>query len=160
MLADFLYMPSWAVIWDPFVSSTGVGARRLKRAFHGIVEVIHSKEYDLLTGKIPHGIDMIITNPPFSKKKETIAKLFNSNIPFCVLLPLEALARQYMRTWLIGYSSTIRILMPSEKVHFEPLHAISKKKSSSPFHSVWLCNNIEELHANTILPLRLYYHFK
>jgi hypothetical protein len=89
--------------------------------------------------KLPSLFDVIISNPPFSIKKQVLQKLFELDKPFCLLIPLEALGRKYLNQYLTNRKEDITILLPKRKVHFEPVKPINNKKSNSPFHSIWFC---------------------
>lgn len=56
----------------------------------GIV-CISSYEKDFLKDDIPDYVDVIITNPPYSKKDAFIKRCYDIGKPFALLLPLTAL---------------------------------------------------------------------
>ena len=43
--------------------------------------------------------EVIITNPPFSKTKEVMERLFELDKPFILILPVSKLNTQYFRKW-------------------------------------------------------------
>lgn len=59
-------------------------------------EVIHNNEncYEHYQN---YDFDIIITNPPFSKKKEVFEWLFKIDKPFMVLVPITTLTTSYIR---------------------------------------------------------------
>ena len=138
-LSNFLFNKT---IWDPFVSEKPTAKDRIKKMFPVSKEVIHDRTFDLLTFKLPERFDIIITNPPFSKKKEIIQQLFILDKPFCCLLPFDVLSRKYMMVEL-QTRENLHVILPSQRFDFESVYEKEtdqkKKKSTCPFSSIWLC---------------------
>jgi hypothetical protein len=128
------------VIWDPFVSATGSAQNKLKTVFPDC-KVVHDQRFDLFNGPHPD-FDLVITNPPYSCKQKVFDTLLGLDKPFCLLVPLETLSRKYMLRKLEKNKEDFLILLPHRRVDFEPLHK-TKRKSHSPFHSVWVCYRLQ-----------------
>ena len=45
--------------------------------------------------------DLIVSNPPFTKKKEVLEALVTLNKPFILLMPLATMSREYFRRLFI-----------------------------------------------------------
>ena len=78
------------------------------------------------------------------------------NKPFCVLLPVETLGRQYMRDHFVSLDySLVDIVIPRRRIQYTS----SKPgvKMNSPFHSVWFCYKMEKQENSYIHPLGTYY---
>jgi hypothetical protein len=84
------YLPKEKIIWCPFDEGWSAYCQQLKA--HGF-RVIHSS---LTDGKDffryePKEWDVIVSNPPFSKKDQVLGRLYSLGKPFAVLLPLASL---------------------------------------------------------------------
>lgn len=82
---------------------------------------------------------MIITNPPFSLKKEFYFKCKEYKIPFALLIPLD------YSQWLINairYDGAQKII-PTSRIDYITPSGKSGKNSSSQFHSGWLTWGLE-----------------
>lgn len=137
------------IVWDPFVSETQASASRISDVFPEVKQVIHSREFDLLENKLPPQFDVIVTNPPFSVKKQVLENLLRVGSPFCVLLPLETLGRQYFARLMETHKTRVAVLLPQRKINFDSLkQGTKRKRSACPFHSVWVCYNMKPLQEN------------
>lgn len=72
-------------VWCPFNDANSVWREALEsRGF----EVI-TTDTDFFTTEPPEGVQCIISNPPFSKKKEVMDRIKSLNIRFCLILPFQ-----------------------------------------------------------------------
>lgn len=83
--------------------------------------------------KIIEKADMIISNIPFSKKKEILAKLKDIDKPFIIIMPASTIFTQYLRD---TFGNQIQIIVPKQRMHFEKNGVIMKRTS---FDSCYFC---------------------
>jgi hypothetical protein len=100
------YVPRDAVVWDPFYGSGASGDHLRSMGLN----VIHQKE-DFFA--VDRG-DFVLTNPPFSKKKEVLTRLKELGKPFLVLLPASVLGTKMLRTLF----PDIQVLIPNGRISF------------------------------------------
>ncbi len=109
------------VVYCPFDTEESEYVRYFKE--NG-AEVIHG---DIKTGQdffenpIPE-CDLVISNPPFSRKREILAKLFAANVPFALLLNLQAMQYQEMGQLFFEEqqrTEAIQFIIPDKKVSFD-----------------------------------------
>ena len=109
------------VVYCPFDTEESEYVRYFKE--NG-AEVIHG---DIKTGQdffenpIPE-CDLVISNPPFSRKREIFAKLFAANVPFALLLNLQAMQYQEMGQLFFEEqqrTEAIQFIIPDKKVSFD-----------------------------------------
>jgi hypothetical protein len=81
--------------------------------------------------------DCIITNPPYSIKDEWIARCYELEKPFALLLPLTALEGKTRQSMYKKYG--IQLLMPPERINFV---TPSGEGSGSWFYSAWFCHGL------------------
>jgi hypothetical protein len=57
-------------------------------------------------------MDMIISNVPFSKKKEVLVKLKELDKPFIIIMPMSTLFTQYLRE---TFGNKLQLIIPQKK---------------------------------------------
>ena len=106
------------VVYCPFDTEESEYVRYFKE--NG-AEVIHG---DIKTGQnffenpIPE-CDLVISNPPFSRKREIFSKLFAAGIPFALLMNLQAMQYQEMGQLFVEEqqrTEAIQFIIPDKKV--------------------------------------------
>lgn len=109
------------VVYCPFDTEESEYVRYFKE--NG-AEVIHG---DIKTGQdffenpIPE-CDLVISNPPFSRKREVFSKLFAAGIPFALLMNLQAMQYQEMGQLFFEEqqrTEAIQFIIPDKKVSFD-----------------------------------------
>ena len=83
------YIPKDKVIWEPFYGDGKSGEYLEEIGFN----VIH-KDIDFFSNN--EG-DIIVSNPPFTMKKEILTRLKNLDKPFILILPAYTITTQYVR---------------------------------------------------------------
>ena len=94
------------IIWE----CTDYGESNITRLFKFCgFEVIstHINNFNFLTDKAYFDFDIIITNPPYSLKDNFLAKCYEYNKPFALLLPITALEGKkginYLKNMALNY---------------------------------------------------------
>lgn len=123
-------------VWEPACSKQKMIVKYLKRHKIKTVGTCISKgrKYDFMTFEPPFEFDMIITNPPFSMKKEFIDKCLEYDKPFILIIPLRILENT---SWYsILKEKDFSLLIPMKRIHYiKPCGT----KSKSAFQSGFLC---------------------
>lgn len=99
---------------------------------HGI-DMVGSEDRDFLKDDIPDGIDVIITNPPYSKKDQFIKRCYEIGKPFALLLPVSSLQGQKRGKLFDRYG--IEIMVLNNRVDFTG-------GGAPHFGVAWFCHNI------------------
>tara|TARA_R110000803_G_scaffold202269_1_gene267353 strand:- start:549 stop:1046 length:498 start_codon:yes stop_codon:yes gene_type:complete len=92
-----------------------------------------SDNLDFLIDDIPKDIDVIITNPPYSKKDKFIKRCYELKKPFALLLPVSSLQGQ--RRGKMFNDNGIEILVLNKRIDFTG-------KGSPHFGVAWFCKDI------------------
>ena len=122
------YIPKDKVIWEPFYCDGSSGEHLRQLGF----EVIHREE-DFFENN--HG-DVVVSNPPFSKKKQVLKRLMALDKPFIMILPSMMLAYKYFQE---DFANEIQIIIPASRIAFKHLDQKDDKKYSPPFAAFYFC---------------------
>ena len=121
------YIPNNKVIWSPFYCDG-----KQKEYFEEMgFNIIHEDEDFFQNNKG----DIIIDNPPFSKKKEIFTRLKELDKPFILVCPSMLLSYKYFQEL---FKDEIQILVPFKRINFKHLNS-TKKNYSPPFASFFYC---------------------
>ena len=82
--------------------------------------------------------DLIVSNPPFTKKKEVLETLLRINKPFILLMPLATLATAYCRR--LFSSGGLLLIMPKKRIQFIKEGTTTSKCN---YESAFFCYGIE-----------------
>jgi len=122
------YLPKDKVIWEPFFA-TGLSGEYLRSLG---CDVIHQKEDFFETN---HG-DVIVTNPPFSIKKQVLHRLKQLNKPFILLLPASVLGTKMLSELF----PDIQIIIPNGRISYLINGVQSKGVWFASFFYCWKMN--------------------
>jgi len=121
------YIPKDKKIWSPFYCDG-----KQKEYFNELgFDIIHQDE-DFFSYTPEY--DMVIDNPPFSKKKEILARLKELDKPFILICPSMLLSYKYFQEDF----KDIQILVPYKRINFRHLNS-TKRNYSPPFASFYFC---------------------
>lgn len=82
--------------------------------------------------------DAIVSNPPFSKRQAILKKLFESNVPFAMILNFNGLFDSKTR-WQLFSQNDFELLVPLGRMHFFNQECAG---NSPNFQSVYVCHHI------------------
>jgi len=101
-------IPKDKVIWESFYGDGKSGEYLTELGFNVIHKPVDFFENDLG--------DIIVSNPPFSKSKEIMERLFILDKPFILLFPSSKINTSYFRKWK---DKGLQIIIPRKRIHFE-----------------------------------------
>lgn len=129
--------PSW-IIWEPACGECN------------LVNGLRSNGYQVFASDIfngqdffkyqPSRFDMILTNPPFSRKTEFLARCYNFRKPFALLLPVEILGVGQAQKLFNKFG--VEIVLLNRRVDFQTINT-TFAKSSAWFPVCWVTNGLE-----------------
>lgn len=125
------YIPKDKVIWESFYGDGKSGTYLQELGFDVIHEPIDFFKED-------RG-DIIVSNPPFSKSKEVMDRLYELDKPFIIIFPSSKINTQYFRKWK---DKNIQIIIPQKRIQFEKLidgKKPDKWKSTPNFDCFYYC---------------------
>jgi len=131
------YIPKDKVIWEAFYGDGKSGEYLNELGFN----VIH-EEIDFFTNDLG---EIIVSNPPFSKKKEVLTRLKELDKPFIMIMPCSTLTTQYFRKLFSESEDRIQIIIPRKRIHFVKLINGKKPenwKNACNFDCFYFCYKI------------------
>jgi len=118
--------------WTIWESAWGKGNLYKFLVEKGYKIVGSDKELDFLTNY--KECDCIITNPPYSIKDKFLARCYELNKPFALLMPLTALEGKKRGELYKKYG--IQLIIPNKRINFV---TPSGKGSGAWFQTAWFC---------------------
>lgn len=110
------YIPKDKKIWAPFYCDGKQGEYFKDMGY----DIIHEdKDFFSYTPEY----DIVVDNPPFSKKKEVLERLKEIDKPFILLLPSVMLSYKY---FIDLFKNDIQIVVPYNRVKFKHLNKPDK----------------------------------
>tara|TARA_R110002020_G_scaffold75872_2_gene192808 strand:+ start:9934 stop:10434 length:501 start_codon:yes stop_codon:yes gene_type:complete len=114
------YIPRDKVIWEPFYGD-GTSGDYLKSKGY---DIIHENEDFFEHNKG----EMVLSNPPFSTKKQIIERLIQLDKPFILLLPVSTICYNYAKIM----KDKIQIIVPKRRIKFKRFD-----KDTQKIHPEW-----------------------
>ncbi len=120
------------IIYEPFLGS-GQSVTYLKELGYEV----RYKNVDFFSESIlqPEEYDVIVTNPPFTLKKETLSRLKQIDKPFIVILPITVIFTKYFQE-IFNTDDDLQFIIPNNKIHYDNENI---KKDNTSFYSFYLC---------------------
>ena len=123
------YIPTDKIIWSPFYCD-GKQKEYFKELGYDIIH--EDKDFFSYTPEY----DLLIDNPPFSKKNEILNKLNDLDKPFILICPSMLLSYKYFQTNF--KDKNIQLIIPYKRMNFKHLNS-NKKNYNPPFASFYYC---------------------
>jgi len=103
------------VVWEPFWSTGFSGDFLRNEGF----AVVHEPVDFFALEEPPAGVNVVVTNPPFSKKREVFERLFALEMPFVLLVPTYTLHAQYFQRMLSEEQrADMRVVFPQRRIKY------------------------------------------
>jgi hypothetical protein len=129
-------IPKNKIIWEAFYGD-GKSGKYLEELGH---KVIHEK-IDFFKNDLG---EIIITNIPFSMKKEVLTRLKELGKPFILIMPTATLITQYVRTLFSKTTDKLQIIIPRKRIQFTKIQngkeIIENKCNFDCYYFCWKMN--------------------
>jgi len=133
-------IPKDKVIWEAFFGDGKSGDYLTELGFN----VIHEK-IDFFSNNKG---DIVISNPPFTMKKEVLTRLVKLDKPFILIMPSSTLNTKYIRKIFEDKEDKLKIIIPKGRIHFNKLVNGKTPKNWGKqcyFDTFYFCYKIEGL---------------
>lgn len=128
------FIPKDKVIWEAFYGDGQSGTHLQGLGFH----VIH-EDIDFFVNDKG---DVVVTNPPFSRIPEVLARLKELNKPFILIMPSSKINTQYFRKLFSDTEDQIQIIIPRKRIQFQKLvngEKVADQKQACNFDCFYYC---------------------
>jgi hypothetical protein len=122
------YLPRDKILWEPFYGSGASGKHLTSLGF----KVLHEDEDFFQHDKG----DVVVTNPPFSKKRQILERLKALGKPFVLLLPAAVLGTKMLSNMF----PDIQIVVPKGRISFIKDGKQTKSVWFASFFYCWKMN--------------------
>lgn len=147
--SDEYYTPEEAVIpllkyikaptiWCPFDTKDSEYVKIFKKNNYKVIYSHIDNNQDFFTYEPEEYYDIIISNPPFSKKDEILKRLSELNKPYAMLMPLPTLQGQKRFEYL---KDNCEALIFNKRINFWKDKEHTQRDKGVAFASIYICKN-------------------
>lgn len=129
------YIPKDKKIWCPFDEEWSAYYQSFKEQGYDVIRSSLSEGQDFFSFE-PESWDIVVSNPPFSKKDQVLQRLYGFAKPFAVLLPLTTLQGRKRYQYL---KQGIQILAFDKRICYHSGKMQSTYVAGCSFASVYFC---------------------
>lgn len=125
------YLPTTSVVWCPFDTENSEYVTVLRESGHKVIHshIVDGKDFFNYEPDIAY--DFIISNPPFSTKKDVLERLYQLDKPFALLFGLPSLAYKEIQDIFRNNNDDIQFLFFNRRATFDG--------NTSSFNSSYFC---------------------
>ncbi len=134
------YVPKGSRVWCPFDTSHSLFVRAFSLAGCEVVATHLESGTDFFSCAVPK-CDYIISNPPYSKKTEVLARLFEINKPFAMLVGVVGLFESQNRFDMFA-STSFEVMYFNRRVAYFKDYSEQTPSLHPPFSSVYICKDM------------------
>jgi hypothetical protein len=132
------YLPKDKVIWCPFDEQWSAFYQTLSENGYTVIRSSLTDNQDFFTYE-PAKYDIVVSNPPFSKKDLVLKWLYKLNKPFAVLLPVNSI--QGKNRFKI-FSKDIQMLVFDSRIDYHTNGNFETYTKGNHFGSAYFCRNL------------------
>ena len=132
------------IIWCPFDTDNSNIVIALKNKGYNVINTHKDLGQDFLTFNPTFNFDIMISNPPFSKRTKFFNKINSYNKPYIMLQPIMFFNNNSMIRELIKDSNRYRFIFPNYSMGFivKSGFEYKEKNKTTAFYSFWLCKDM------------------
>lgn len=133
ILFDYLNLDKNTKIYEPFYSN-GVAKNYLAKL--GYNNVIH-ENMNFFDNYDKYDYEIIISNPPYSIKKNILKILYIIDKPFVLIVPTSIISKLYLKNIFGNDIYKLQYIIPNRRIQFERLDGYNQKRTA--FDTIFLC---------------------
>ncbi len=150
---DEFYTPSYAIkpliqyvnknftVWCPFDTSQSNIVKDFKTNGNNVITSHIDDGLDFFNYTPEQSFDVIISNPPYSKKFEVFQRLFDLDCKFAMLVGVVGLFESQKRFELFS-SNKFEIMWMNKRISYFKSFEDQKPSLNPPFSSVWITKGL------------------
>jgi len=129
-----------SIIWCPFDTEESLFKEVLEKEGHTVI-ISHIEDGGNFFDITPPKVDCIISNPPYSIKKEVFKRLFEIKTPFAMLVGVVGLFESQARFEMFR-DNEIEVMYMNRRVSYFKDYLDQKPALNPPFSSIYLCSKM------------------
>ena len=133
------YIPKDKIIWCPFGEEWSAYVQLLKEKGYNVI-FTNLKDGKNFFEYEPDKWDIIISNPPFSKKDQVLQRCYDLGKPFALLLPIQTL--QGKKRFQNFYYNGLELLTFDQRIGFHINNNFEKTNEGNHFASAYFCKGL------------------
>lgn len=133
------YLKKGSKIWCPFDTEDSYYVKLFKKEGFDVIATHIFNDQDFF--ELDIDCDYIISNPPYSLKKEVFKRLFSLNKPFAMLVGVVGLFESQQRFEMFK-NNNFEIMYFNLRVSFYRDYNDKYPSANPPFSSAYVCQNI------------------
>jgi hypothetical protein len=133
------YIPKDKVIWCPFDEVWSAFYQLFTERGYKVIRSSLKDGKDFFEYEPSEYYDIIISNPPFSKKDKVIERLYQLEKPFAILLPLNSLQGKKRFKYFVG---GIQMLSFDGRICYHTNGNFKNYTKGNHFASAYFCKNV------------------
>lgn len=137
-LIKYLKYSGYKTVWCPFDEEWSAYVRMFKEEGFNVIRSSLSDGKDFFEYEPDQPYDVIVSNPPFSKKDEVLLRLDELGKPFAILLPLNSLQG---KSRFDVFKSGIQLLSFDQRIGFHTPKSMTTSLEGTPFASAYFCRD-------------------
>lgn len=140
MIVPYIQKSNYKKIWCPFDTADSKFVTTFKNMGYEVIYGHIDTGQDFFDYIKPQG-DIVVSNPPFSKREKILERLYEMDLPFALVMNFNGLFDSKKRIKLFRENG-IELLIPSGRMKF--IHKDEKELNHPNFQSVYVCNKLLE----------------
>jgi len=132
------YIPKWATIWCPFDKPESEFVKLITTNGNRVIASHIDDGKDFFEYEPTEAWDIIISNPPFKKKRQFFERALSFGKPICLLMTCAWLNDKYSKWVFKEANREMQLLMFDKRIHFKQ-NGNTKKKTT--FSSAYFCSD-------------------
>lgn len=134
------YVPTYCSVWAPFDTDASLIVQAFRGRGNQVTATHLTTGQDFFTTQVPD-CNLIVSNPPYSKKGEVFERLFQIGKPFAMLVGVVGLFESGKRFDLFA-SHDFEIMWMSKRIAYFKSYDEQKPSLNPPFSSVWVTSGV------------------
>ena len=134
------YIPKDAVVWCPFDKEDSEFVKQIKANGNKVIYSHIDNGQDFFTYEPDEHYDIIISNPPFSKKDKVLKRLDELGKPFAMLLPANSI--QGNARYQNCFKNGIQMLCFNYRIDYHTNFNFQTYTKGNHFASAYFCRDV------------------
>ena len=132
------FLPKDKIIWCPFDENWSDFVQLLKENGYKVINTNLSNGQDFFKYE-PQEWDILVSNPPFSKKDEVLKRCYELGKPFMILLPIQSLQSEKRYKYL---SEGCELLCFDKRIDYHTNNNFKTYTKGNHFASIYFCRDV------------------